>query len=194
MKQVAEYKRSIPQNNKGRCFLFVGVIHKNKGLDVLIAAWEKHFLQHPNDILYIVGKPNKLGRTVHISLGFKSDEEIMAYYLSTDFVVLPYKEASQSGVLLSALTLGKPVIVTNVGALPSTVNSVSGGYIVPPNNPVSLCKALDKASDISYVVLRKWSNDIQRKTNEKFSWDKIAVTTIKLYNKLLFDTLDERLE
>ena len=208
MERVAEYEKSIQirRNNKGRRFLFIGVIHKNKGLDILLKAWEKHLLRYPNDTLYIVGKPvyniknelqiikNKFNKTVLISMGFKSDEEIMAYYLSTDFVVLPYKEASQSGVLLSALTLGKPVIVTNVGELPSTVNAVSGGYIVPPNDFVSLCEALDKASKVPFVVLSKWSKNIQKKTYEKFSWDSVAVSTIKLYNRLLFNAIGERLE
>ena len=62
--------------------------------------------------------------SIIISLGYKSDEELLAYFSECNFVVLPYKEASQSGVLLTALSLGKPVIATKVGALPEVVNIV----------------------------------------------------------------------
>lgn len=202
IEEVESYAGLIKRKGRGRSFLFAGIIHENKGLDLLLYAWERHIENFPDDVLYIVGKPQynienelkfireKLNESVKVSLGYKSDEEMFAYYLSTDFVVLPYKEASQSGVLLTALTLGKPVIVTNVGALPETVKLVNGGYVVPPNDYVSLSKALDKASAISIDSLRKWGEDIRAKAIENFSWDKIAATTFKLYNILFCDPFE----
>jgi len=206
MEEVESYMDLIKRKSCRRSFLFAGIIHENKGLGLLLQAWERHIEDFPDDILYIVGKPQynienelkfvreKLNESVRVSLGYKSDEEMFAYYLSTDFVVLPYKEASQSGVLLIALTLGKPVIATKVGAITETVKLFNGGYLVPPNDPLSLSKALNEAAAIPADALSKWSNTIRNKVKKEFSWDKIAVTTIKLYNKLLFDTLDERLE
>ena len=203
LEKVDYYSGEINREKyKGRVFLFIGSIHKNKGLDILIKSWDIHSERYPNDVLFIVGQPqynideelgyikNKLSRNIKISLGYKSDEEMFAYYLSTDFVVLPYKEASQSGVLLTALTLGKPVVATKVGALPETVKLVNGGYVVLPNDYVSLSEALGKASKTSDEVLRKWGEDIRAKAIENFSWDKIAATTFKLYNTLLDDPFE----
>jgi glycosyltransferase involved in cell wall biosynthesis len=180
---------------KGCNFLFAGTIHKNKGLDILLKAWKEHINRYPENKLFIVGKPNydlsyelqlakNYNSSVIISLGYKSDEELLTYYLECDFVVLPYKEASQSGVLLTALTLGKPIIVVKVGALPEVVNIVKGGYIVEPNNSKDLHMAINKASEITMDKLIKWNEDIKYKTNKYFSWDNIAKLTYNFYKEL----------
>ena len=181
--------------SKEHNFLFAGVIHENKGLDVLLMAWGEHINKYPNDKLYIIGKPcyninneleiiKKHHSSIISSLGYKSDEELLAYYLECDFVVLPYKEASQSGVLLTALTLGKPVIATNVGGLPEIINVVQGGYIVNPNDPHLLSEALDKAANISTYDLIEWNDNIREKTLATYSWDDIANITVDFYNKI----------
>ena len=176
-------------------FLFAGIIHKNKGLDVLLKAWEEHINKYHHDKLYIICKPTyninnelrfikRFHSSIITSFGYKSDEELLAYFLECDFVVLPYKEASQSGVLLTALTLGKPVIVTRVGGLPEVVEMVGGGYVVDSNNSISLCEAINKASEVSDKKLSKLNNDIQKKVNKYFSWDNIAKLTLSFYNDL----------
>jgi D-inositol-3-phosphate glycosyltransferase len=181
--------------NKGCNFLFAGIISKNKGLDVLLEAWGKHIGKYPKDKLYIIGKLNynisneldfikRFHSSIITSFGYKSDEELLAYYLECDFVVLPYKEASQSGVLLTALSLGKPVIVTRVGGLPEVVNIVKGGYIVEPNNPKHLYLTINEASEITGDELIKWNDDIKYKTNKLFSWDNIAKLTYNFYKEL----------
>ncbi len=179
----------------GHNFLFAGGIHKNKGLDILLKAWGNHINEFPNDKLYIVGNPTynmndelkyiqKYSTSINTSFGIKSDEELLAYFLECDFVVLPYKEASQSGVLMTALSLGKPVIATNVGGLPEVVETVKGGYVVDSNNPISLCKAINKASKISNTELSKWNNDIRKKTLTNYSWNNIAKLTVNFYNEI----------
>jgi glycosyltransferase involved in cell wall biosynthesis len=179
----------------GHNFLFAGIIHKNKGLDILLKAWGNHINEFPDDKLYIVGNPTynmndelkyiqKYSTSINTSFGYKNDEELLAYFLECDFVVLPYKEASQSGVLLTALTLGKPVIATKVGALPEVVNIVKGGYIIYPNNPDLLFKAMDKASNIPRDELVKWGKNIRKKTFENYSWDNIAKITLNFYRDL----------
>jgi len=95
------------------------------------------YKKYSNDKLHIVGNPTynmndelkyiqKYSTSINTSFGYKSDEELLAYFVECDFVVLPYKEASQSGVLLSVLSLDKPVIATNVGSLSEVVETVKG--------------------------------------------------------------------
>jgi len=182
--------------DNGYKFLFAGIIHKNKGLDILLKAWGGHISKYPNNKLYIVGNPTynmnnelkfirKYNSSIITSFGYKSDEELLAYFLECDFAVLPYKEASQSGVLLTALTLGKPVIATNVGGLPEAVKAVQGGYIVNSNNSYLLSKAIDKASSLSRHDLFEWGKNIQRKTLKKYSWKNIANKTVDFYEKII---------
>jgi glycosyltransferase involved in cell wall biosynthesis len=181
--------------NKGHNFLFAGVINKNKGLDVLLKAWGKHISKYPKDKLYIIGKLNytisnelefieRFHSSIITSFGYKSDEELLAYYLECDFVVLPYKEASQSGVLLTALTLGKPVIATNVGGLSEVVQAVQGGYIVNPNDPDLLSTMINKASSLSEHDLFEWGKKIRGETLKKYSWENIAELTLNFYREI----------
>jgi len=180
--------------NNGRNFLFAGVIHKNKGLDLLLESWREHFKKYPGDKLFIVGKVSyemshelnlikKYQPSIRTSFGYKSDEEILAHFLECDIVVLPYREASQSGVLMIALSLGKPVITTNVGGLPEVVHKVNGGYIIHPNNPNILCETMDKASKISIDDLSKWNKEIRKQTLRHYSWENIANKTVNFYNE-----------
>jgi glycosyltransferase involved in cell wall biosynthesis len=193
---LKSYRTSIKLSKSRKCnFLYAGIIHKNKGLDLLLEAWRKHIRRYPKDKLYIIGKPRynmnneieiikKYHSSIISSLEYKTDEELLAYYLECDFVVLPYKKASQSGVLLTAFTLGKPVIATNVGGLPEVVQAVRGGYIVNPNDSHLLSEALDKATNISKHDLIEWNNNIREKTLTIYSWNNIANITIDFYNKM----------
>lgn len=73
---------------------------------------------------------------------FIEDAEVAQLFLDTDIVVLPYTEASQSGVLNLAAAFGKPVIVTDVGELPATVLSNGLGLVVPSGDGESLSRAI----------------------------------------------------
>ena len=69
------------------------------------------------------------------------DEEVAKLLSSVDLIILPYIEASQSGVIPLAFALGKPVVVTNVGGLKEQVPD-GCGLIIPPNNPKALSDAI----------------------------------------------------
>jgi glycosyltransferase involved in cell wall biosynthesis len=59
-------------------------------------------------------------------------------------VVLPYIDASQTGVIPPAYGFKKPVIVTDVGSIPEIVDDGVTGFIVPPRNPEALAEAIVK--------------------------------------------------
>ncbi|TNM63621.1 glycosyltransferase family 4 protein [Aliirhizobium smilacinae] len=86
----------------------------------------------------LMGDPNRYD----IRNRFIEDAEVAQLFLDTDIVVLPYTEASQSGVLNLAAAFGKPVIVTDVGELPTTVLSNGLGLVVPPADGESLSRAI----------------------------------------------------
>ncbi|WP_353475862.1 glycosyltransferase family 4 protein (plasmid) [Salipiger sp. H15] len=73
---------------------------------------------------------------------FIPDAEVAELFTDADLVVLPYTEASQSGVLHVAAAFGRPVVATDVGELRSTVEANGLGVIVPPSDPARLAGAI----------------------------------------------------
>lgn len=74
---------------------------------------------------------------------FIEDSEVSQLFLDADVIVLPYIEASQSGVLHLAAAFGKPTIVTDVGELRATVETHGLGLVVPPDDSAALADAIE---------------------------------------------------
>ncbi len=134
--------------------LFFGFIRKYKGLDILLDAVKilkdkKAALNTTNTTvtkLLIAGefyedsKPyyeqiEKLGIKDDLILRtvFIADSEVKYYLCAADVVVQPYRSATQSGVTPLAYHFEKPMIVTNVGGLPSLVPEGKAGLIAEPD-------------------------------------------------------------
>ena len=75
---------------------------------------------------------------------FISDDEAAQLFIDADLLVLPYIEASQSGVLAIACTFGLPVVASNVGALGAMVAESGMGIVVPPHDRTTLAKAITR--------------------------------------------------
>ena len=101
-------------------------------------------------------------------------------------VVLPYIDASQSGVVSTAYGFKKPVIVTDVGSIPEIVDEGITGFIVPSKNPVALADAIVKLLKDDKLRKRMGEN-AYKKLKTDLSWDKIAEKTIEVYEKAIKD-------
>ena len=73
-----------------------------------------------------------------------SDEERAAAFQQTRVVVLPYVEATQSGVVPIAYANSKPVVATRTGGLPDVVDDGKTGILVEPRDEVALANAVIK--------------------------------------------------
>ena len=124
-------------------FLFFGLIRKYKGLDLLIKAFAAIAERHPKVKLLVVGdfyepaepyfdllRQFQLGDRVHMENRYIPDNEVGRYFQACDAVVLPYRSATQSGILSMAYGFRKPVIVTNVGELGALVAEGQTGIVV----------------------------------------------------------------
>lgn len=92
---------------------------------------------------------------------FIEDAEVAQLFLDTDIVVLPYTEASQSGVLNLAAAFGKPVIVTDVGELRDTVEPNGLGMVVPPGDAKELAAAIRTLADNGELRTRLGANALE---------------------------------
>lgn len=130
--------------------LFAGKISPYKGADYLLPAMVKVHDAYPNHMLIMAG-----GGTYHFDISpyqkldyiefrnrFIPDEELVALLKHAEFVVCPYTDATQSGVIMSAFAFNKPVIATNVGGLPEMVKHGSYGLIVKEKDADALADGI----------------------------------------------------
>ncbi len=179
-------------NNK---ILFVGKLHKSKGIKNLIFAFYK-VLKSKRDLkLIIIGqgplKPyiQKLIAKLNLSSQIKlidkvSPSNLEKYYLKSDAVVFPSIWNEPFGrVIVEAFSYGKPVIATKVGAIDEIVKNDKNGFLVEANNINSLSKAILNIykDNERYIGLSKKAKD----TANNFRSERIAKEVINFYKKLL---------
>ena len=135
---------------ENKYILFFGQIASNKGLDILLPAMQKLHESNPSIKLVIAGKgkfnfditPYQTLEYIDIRNHFIPDEELAQLIQKSLFVVCPYRDATQSGVVMSAFAFNKPVIATNVGGFPEQVIHNQYGLIVPPEDSDALSSAM----------------------------------------------------
>lgn len=133
-----------------RNLLFFGRIMTYKGLPVMLDAAEilKPTIAGLN--LVIAGRgpalddlrPRLSDDHVELHDRFIPDPEVAQLFLDTELVVLPYVEASQSGILAVAAAFGRPAIVSDVGEIGELVRATGMGLVVPPGDPTALADAI----------------------------------------------------
>jgi len=171
--------------------LFFGFIRDYKGLDVLIEALV--FVKEKIKIKLIVagefyddekkytGLIEKLNLQDDIILfsDFISTEEVKYYFSAADVVILPYKSATQSGIVQIAVNFDKPVIAASVGGLGEVIKNNQTGYIVEPENPGQLADAIVKFYTENKE--NEFSNNIS-KIAEQYSWKNFVNGIFDLIN------------
>ena len=135
----------------GRTVLFFGRIWEYKGLKYLIQAEPMIAAAVPDAQIVIAGegedfKPyrrmiNGSARFV-VHNRFLSMAERDEIFRRASVVVLPYIDATQSGVVPLAYSYGKPVVATNTGALAESVIDGQTGRVVPPRDSAALGAAI----------------------------------------------------
>lgn len=179
-----EARQHLGLNENDKIILFFGFIRKYKGLDILLDAMT--VLKDSDIRLLIAGefyedeKPyqeqiNRLGISDHLILrtNFIPDSEVKYYLCAADVVVQPYRNATQSGVTPLAYHYEKPMIVTDVGGLPSLVPNEKAGLVVKPD-PKSIAEGVLRF----YQLGENYFIPHLRSEKQKYSWGNL-VSTIK---------------
>lgn len=171
-------------------FIFFGRITEYKGLDVLAKAYKRLSDEFGDLItLSVIGSGNfspykvlfnNLKGTVIINRWIK-DEEVESVFTGENIVcVCPYKDATQSGVVLVAYDYGVPVIATNTGGLDEQVIDNKTGYLIPPNDVDELYKAMKKiiCGKITIAEMKLNINEYLK----DISWEETAKKIVSLIN------------
>lgn len=186
---IVPTRENIPDN--GSYILFAGRISPYKGIDYLLPAMEKVNRQCPDCRLIVAGggkyhfdisRYKKLDY-IDIRNRFIPDDELVALLQHAAFVVCPYTDATQSGVIMSAYAFCKPVVATNVGGLPEMVHHGHYGLIVKNNDTDALAEAICQLWK-NQDQLQHFSRQIEQDYIEgELSWRKIAHELNVVYRK-----------
>ena len=137
-----ENKQSV-KDPSSKKILLIGRGKKYQGQHLLEEAWD--LLDKTDKELVIAGegfKPNSKHSDIVYKNWWMTREEMIDEISSSDLVVFPYTEASQSGTIPICMSLGIPVVVTPVGGLPEQVIPGVNGLIAIDGSPESLKEAI----------------------------------------------------
>lgn len=191
--EPVEKKEAIKFLNlkEGKLLLFFGFIRDYKGLDVLLKAIS--LLKSKIEIkLMVAGEyySNKekyqklidkleIKDSVNLFTDFIPTSEVKYYFSAADAVILPYKDATQSGIVQIAMNFKKPVIATNVGGLGEVVKDGVTGFVVEKENPEQLAEAILRFYKEDKKA--KFINNIDIEL-EKYSWGKFVDGMLEMVN------------
>jgi len=127
--------------------LFFGRINPYKGADNLL-----EIARNCPDIQFsVVGRVDpqmqqvvdelKKEKNVRLNNDYVSDEEMREEFIQSDWVIVPYNSASQSGIIIDAYKYSRPVVAFDVGAIAEQVEDKKSGYLIQAgdNNSFSSC-------------------------------------------------------
>lgn len=176
--------------------LLFGKVKPYKGTDTLIRAiGELPIASRERAHLRVIGKAEMdmeslfrlaeefgVRNNITWDLRFIDDEEIRGMFEATDIVAMPYREIDASGVLMVALSVGRPIIASNIGLFRELLENDVHGALIDPDDVKSLSSALDKF--ISNASLRRDVGENVKILGESIpSWKKIGQMTADLYLK-----------
>ena len=191
---IDSLKSILGYSHKNKILLFFGYIRKYKGLDVLLEALSDLTALDNSFRLLVVGefyddersyqeiiKKFHLENYVQIINRFVPNEEVEKYFMISDCVVLPYKSATQSGVLNIAYGFQKPPIVTKVGGLAEFVEDEKTGIIAKHCSVDEIVKGIKRFYELRNNV--NFIENIKNRASEN-AFNKLP----QLFDKIIEET------
>jgi glycosyltransferase involved in cell wall biosynthesis len=177
-----EARRHLGLPETGKIILFFGFIRKYKGLDILLEAMSDERIRQSGIKLLVAGEfyedrkeyDERIERTgiapqLILRTDFIPDGEVRYYLSAADFVIQPYRNATQSGVTPLAYHFEKPMLVTNVGGLPGLVPHRKAGIIAEPD-PSSIATGILEL----YELGEPYFLPHLREEKKKYSWENLS--------------------
>jgi glycosyltransferase involved in cell wall biosynthesis len=189
---TADARKILHLQDADKVILFFGFVRAYKGLDLLIESMTHPAIKAAGIKLVIAGefyesptpyldqiKALGLSDTISVYNEYIGERDVKLYVSAADFIIQPYRNATQSGVTPMAYHFLKPMLVTNVGGLADTVPHDKVGLVVEPN-PNSIAEGIlqlyERGTDhfIPHLISEK----------KKYSWEQMRQSFLTLYQQV----------
>lgn len=184
------YRKFISNKKIDKPFiLFWGRFAEYKGIDYAISAFDEICDFFPGLRFIIAGngpmcfdiKRARFTDRFEVIHRYLSLTEIADYASQCEFVVCPYTDATQSGVIQTAFAMGAPVVATNVGNFSDVIVDGKTGLLVPPRNAKALSEAFMRLLNHP-EELKEMRSNVAKYVNGTDSWNEIAQNYIKIFS------------
>ena len=168
-----------PESGRPLRLLLAGRLKRYKGLKLLAGA-----LKQLDDVpiaLRVAGDaqdPSEIARLaefsgVELDLGWKDERALIAHLDWADACILPYVEASQSGLAPLAFGRGRTVIATPVGGLPEQIRDGETGLLTESVSAAALAGSIRRLAEDRNLVRRLGENALHHARTE-IAWESLA--------------------
>jgi glycosyltransferase involved in cell wall biosynthesis len=175
------------------CLLFFGRLEYYKGIDVLVRAAELAVRRMPSLRVVIAGAGPEVERVRPMvtrpeifewRVGYVPDDALPELFASSTVVVLPYREASQSGVIPLAFSNNRSVIASDVGALREAVRDGATGILVPAEDVTALADAIVRFHQVPGLADALTAHALTEVSTGRLSSGAVADAHLRLYRSL----------
>jgi glycosyltransferase involved in cell wall biosynthesis len=145
--------------------LFFGRLSLYKGIDLLFDAIPEVLKRFPYERFVIAGRSENYTLDTTMLDHYDGSIEVLNKYIDSEelaklikrskFIVCPYRDATQSGVLMTAFAFGKTVVATNVGAFSEYIDDGVNGLLAAPSAEDIALKIISALSACNYHKLEK---------------------------------------
>lgn len=168
----------VDDRTGGAKFIFVGTPVFHKGFDLLLACYDRLSLEHPAVQLHVAGDAAVAGRATGgrdlVLHGKLSHAQLAKLLAGMDCLVLPSRLESFGMVVVEALAVGVPVIVSDHAGASALVQDNINGWVVASDDEEQLFQKMLECCDnveqlrlmqancVHSVAAYDWSNYYER--------------------------------
>ena len=174
--------------------LFFGSLKPYKGVDTLLRAFAALSpAVREQTTLHIAGKPAmdiqplrsladdlSVETQIDWELGHVEASDLGALFGQASVVALPYRRIDQSGVLLTAIAAGVPIVATNVGGISETITDGTHGILTDPDAPEAFSRGLEQVLT-DRDRRDRFTSALETLRADWPSWSTIAADTVEVY-------------
>lgn len=192
---VNMFKPAAIDHEQHNNILYFGPLSSFRGVDILFSAFEAITRVDPSARLTVLArgkeenspwirKAKDLAKA-DVVTGVLDQKELVDYLGAATLVVLPFKfwpQVECPSTILEAMSMGKVVVTTSIGAIPEIINPGRNGMMIPPNDSKRLAKtilALLNNPEIRDEMGKKAREDIEH----FYDWKMITRNTMEVLSR-----------
>jgi glycosyltransferase involved in cell wall biosynthesis len=184
---------AVEMSTNNKVWINVGSFVKEKNQRFLMEVFASYLVEDQENELWLIGdgplrsdleaKCKKLGIAEKVKFwGYQKNA--VANIKAADIMVMPSKIEGLPGVILEALSCGKPVIASAVGGIPEVVINDENGYVIEEENIAEYVSKIRQVLN-SEDLRNKMSRNAQKLIREEFLMPKIARRFEEIYKHIL---------